>query len=221
MKSNNFLRLIIVSFLLLSSSFVKASVISADEAKAWADEKGQTLLKAFSEKDTEVKYQKLDNLFLNDVDLNHISKFVIGKYWRQMSDTQKTRYQDVFKRYSLAVYKSFPLEFDMDKIKYTIISAQANAKDTNVVANIDLQMGYKPEDRQSILVDFRLHKVGGKIKLIDIKLAESSLILSYRNRFYEMISGNDEDIEWFLEDLETITTSTEQVNEENLFKPQY
>lgn len=221
MKSNNFLRLIIVSFILLSSSFVQAAAISAEEAKAWADKKGQSLLQAFSENNQEVKYQKLDDLFLNDVDLNHISKFVIGKYWRQMSDTQKTRYQDIFKRYSLAVYKSFPLNFDMDKIKYTIISAKANPKDTNVVANIQLQMGPKKEDMQNILVDFRLHKVDGKTKLIDLKLAESSLILSYRNRFYEMISGNDEDIEWFLEDLETITTSTEQTNEENLFQSQY
>lgn len=221
MKSNNFLRLIIVSFILLSASFVQAATISAEEAKTWANEKGQSLLQAFSENDQEIKYQKLDDLFLYDVDLNYISKFVIGKYWRQMSDEQRKRYQDIFKRYSLAVYKSFPLSFNMDKIKYSIISAQVNPKDTNVVANIHLQMGPKKEDIQNILVDFRLHKVGGKVKLIDIKLAESSLILSYRNRFYEMISGNDEDIEWFLEDLETITASTEQRNEENLFQPQY
>lgn len=221
MKSNNFLRLIIVSFILLSSNVVQAASISVEEAKTWANEKGQNLLQAFSEKDQEVKYQKLDNLFLNDVDLEHISKFVIGKYWRQMSDTQKKRYQDIFKRYSLAVYKSFPLNFNMEQIKYTINSAHVNPKDTNVVANISLQMGPKVEEKQNILVDFRLHQVSGKIKLIDIKLAESSLILSYRNRFYEMIAGNDEDIEWFLEDLETITTSTEQTNEENLFRPQY
>ena len=46
--------------------------------------------------------------------------------------------------------------------------------------------------------------------LTDIKIGESSLILSYRNKFYQMIKSADEDMEWFLEDFELTTVSAEK-----------
>ena len=55
-----------------------------------------------------------------------------------------------------------------------------------------------------------------KLKIIDLKLAESSLILSYRGRFYEMLRSVDDEIEWFLEDLEMITASAEAQNQMKL-----
>ena len=38
------------------------------------------------------KYAMLDDLFLNYVDLNYISKFVIGKYWKDMNKSQQEKY---------------------------------------------------------------------------------------------------------------------------------
>lgn len=43
--------------------------------------------------------------------------------------------------------------------------------------------------------------------ITDIKVAESSLILSYRGRFYQMIADADEEMEWFLEDFELLADS--------------
>ena len=54
---------------------------------------------------------------------------------------------------------------------------------------------------------------GGKLRIIDLKIGESSLILSYRGRFYEMIAQDDEDLGWFMEDLQMITESTEKQNQ--------
>ena len=67
---------------------------------------------------------------------------------------------------------------------------------------------------------FRLRKQGKEIKIIDIKFAESSLILSYRNRFYQMVAEVEGDIEWFLEDLETTVVSTERTNQQKLQEEQ-
>lgn len=46
------------------------------------------------------------------MDLDYISRFVVGKYWRQMSAEQQKKYQELFTRYALNVYKGFPLSFD-------------------------------------------------------------------------------------------------------------
>lgn len=215
MKSKKILQLIIVCFCLAFSTNVRAQSISVVEAKSWAQDQGNLLLSTFQEKDVAVKYATLDKLFLNYVDLEYISKFVMGKHWKEMSAEQQSRYQDLFKRYALGVYKSFPLTFQ-EEIKFEILQADTRSDYTDVTAMIDLAGNLKDLNQQKINVSFRLRKKGNEIKLIDIKLAESSLILSYRNRFYQMVADTDGDLEWFLEDLETVTQSTENTNQAKL-----
>ena len=111
------------------------------------------------------------------------------------------------------MYKSFPLEFDTSQIEYTITGVRPGKNYADVTANIFFQLGSKPEDKQNILVEFRLNKTDGKLRIIDLKIGESSLILSYRGRFYEMIAQDDEDLGWFMEDLQMITESTEKQNQ--------
>ncbi len=216
MKSKIFLRVIILSLGLFMSIPAQADTITPSEAKSWAEAKGNQLLNTFAETDLEKRYAALDKMFLEDIDLNYIAQFVVGKYWRQMSAEQRQRYQDIFTRYALSIYKSFPLEFDTSQITFSITKAQIRRDYAQVYANIHLNQEVKDVNLQNILVEFRLNKTNGKLRIIDLKLGESSLILSYRNRFYEMIAQDDGDIEWFLEDLETVTQSTELQNKQKL-----
>lgn len=213
MKSNSFLQLIIFALCLLTAAPLRAEPINEVEAKTWAQEKGRHLLNVFSETDLNKRYAELDEMFLNDIDLDYISKFVLGKYWRQLDEKGKADYQKLFKRYALSVYKSFPLEFDTSKIDYSINRVRIERDNAVVIANIFFQLGNKPEGKQNILVEFRMNKKDSRIRIIDLKIGESSLILSYRSRFYEMIANNDEDLGWFMEDLQTITESTERQNQ--------
>lgn len=213
MKSKQILQLIILCFGLFIAAVAHAAGPSAATARRWAEDKGNLLLNTFQVKDLAVKYQNLDRLFLNHVDLPYISKFVIGKHWREMTPEQQSRYQELFKRYALSVYKSFPLSFEKP-ITFTITNAEVNKDFTDVWAYIDLGGNFQDsQTQQQINVMFRLIGNGKNIKIIDIKLAESSLILSYRNRFYQMVAGVDGDMEWFLEDLENTVISTEKSNQ--------
>ena len=153
---------------------------------------------------------------MNDIDLDYIGKFVVGKYWRQMSKEQQERYIPLFKRYSLSLYKSFPLSFSLDiDFKVTNVKQEKDYADITTQIILD-EPELAAQNQNKILVVFRVHKVKDKLKIIDLKLAESSLILSYRGRFYEMIRELDDEMEWFLEDLETITVSAEQQNQMKL-----
>ena len=207
MKSNYFLRLIIFFVLILFAVPTFADSLSEDEAKNFGDTKGRELLAAFSEKDLAVKYKKLDDLFLNYIDLDYISRFVVGKYWRKMTPEQQSQYQELFKRYALNTYKSFPLDFE-DNLDFKITEAVKDKEDVLIRTYIDYR-GMDGKDSR-FLVEFRVHKKNGRIMLTDIKVAESSLILSYRNRFYQMIAEADEEMDWFLEDFELLTDSSEQ-----------
>lgn len=224
MKSKIFLRLITLSLCSILSLSAYAATISSNEAKVWVEDKGKELLDTFGQTDLEKRYRALDKMFLEDIDLDYISKFVVGKYWRQMSAEQQQRYQQIFQRYALSVYKSFPLDFDTSKITFDILSVRIEPNYANVRANIHLKQPSETsqtQELQNIIVEFRLNKTNGKLRIVDLKLGESSLILSYRSRFYEMIAQSDNDMEWFLEDLETITQSTETQNRQKLENQQY
>ncbi len=216
MKSKIFLQLIIFCFVSFADVALCAEKISQQEAESWTYQKGKDLLDTFALQDISVKYAKLDEMFLNDIDLDYIGKFVIGKYWRQMTKEQQERYMPLFKRYSLSLYKGFPLNFDFDiNFKVASVKTEKNYTDINTLITLDGEVS-DAQKQNSFLVSFRVHKVDGRIKIIDLKLGESSLILSYRGRFYEMIKELDDEIEWFLEDLETVTASAEKQNQMNL-----
>lgn len=215
MKSKIFLQLIILCFVGLLGFEVRAEAISDVEARTWADEKGQLLLKTFSEPNLREKYKNLDDMFINHIDLDYIAKFVVGKYWSQMTKEQQESYVKLFKRYSLGIYKSFPLDLAQN-INFSITRVRIEPNFANVVTSIDLGGASKGQNQNIFVVEFRLNKKQNKIKVVDLKLGESSLILSYRNRFYEMIKNNDDEISWFLEDLEMLTISTEQTNQMRL-----
>ncbi len=214
MKSNFFLRVIIYLGSIFCAITSHAKVLTADNAVFWAEEKGRLLLDTFHEKDIALRYQKLDSLFDEYLDVEYIGKFVVGKYWRTMSSEQRQRYLDVFERYLKALYKTFPLDF-VQTLSYDVKDSFAD-KDfvvVNVVINVQL-MSDKPQE--DILLSFRLHNTAGGIKLVDIKVAESSLLLSYRSKFYETIAGLDGEMEWFIEDLEDMTNSADALNQANL-----
>ena len=114
------------------------------------------------------------------------------------------------------MYKTLPLEYAKN-IVYKITGAKIEGSYTNVLANVEFGLG---ESLQKITVSFRLHKDNGKIKIVDVKVAESSLLLSYRSKFYEMIAQSDGEIEWFLEDLTDSTVTMEQNLKQNVISQQ-
>jgi len=207
MKSNCFLYFILFCGLLFCPAPLKAESLSLAEAESFAREQGNNLLSFFAEKDIRVKYQKLDSLFLNHIDLDYIARFVVGKYWREMTPEQQTSYRELFKRYAVSVYKGFPLTFD-NRISFEITGARAEGDDVFVGA--DIAYARASSAAEHFLVEFRMHKRDGAVRLTDIKIGESSLILSYRGRFYQMIKSADEDMGWFLEDFELATVSAEK-----------
>ena len=215
MKRNLFLQLIIFCFVVFIGADMSNASAGKPDAKAWVNDKGRELLDTFNETNLSEKYRRLDKLFVEHIDLDYISKFVVGKYWRQMSAEQQKRYQGIFKRYALGVYKGFPLSFDQ-KIDFEVNSVQAEKDYTDVTTTIILGEKKDNQQPQTFLVVFRLVEVESGYKIIDLKFAESSLILSYRSRFYELFANDDGDIEWFLEDLENMAVSAEKANAQRL-----
>ena len=216
MKSNLFLQVIISLVFFLGLGNFVARAMEPNEAVLFAETKGKELLMAFQEENLAKRYDELDKIFLNHIDVDYVAKFVIGKYWRQMDEEQRERYKDIFVKYGLAFYKTLPLEYAKN-LEYEILGSQKEGEFVNVAANIEVALG---KEKQNIMLTFRLHKPNGVIKVVDVKVAESSLLLSYRSKFYQMIAECDNEIEWFLEYLNDMATSMENNLRQNALNQQ-
>lgn len=181
-----------------------AEPVKEEDATLWANQKGAEILNIISEKSAD-KYNKLDNILKNDVDIKYIGKFVVGKYWKKMTEDQKSRYLALFEEYITKLYKTFNLDFDASNIKFNIYEVKVGTKFTDIVMPVEVKGVTTDSDgaQDAVYVTFRVHKADDRIKLIDLKIAESSLSLAYRNRIYELMTQDEEEIEWFLEDFET------------------
>jgi len=211
MKSKFFLQLITAVLLIIFRILpLQAAPVAPKEAQEWANQTGYRLIEALGNPDIEVKHQILDQMFNEDVDTAYLARFVIGKYWKNLDEDQKQTYLALFKRYVLALYKTYPLDFSTKGISFDILSTQINGNFTDVSCRVNLPPELSGGKIKDVRLEFKLSQNAGKIKISDLKIGESSLLVTYRTRFYTMIKEVDEEMSWFLEDLETLTVSTEK-----------
>ncbi len=215
MKCKIFLQLIIYCFMVVLSFSVRASIFDTQQIKDWAQLRGNELLAALKENNLPQKYKMLDDLYNQYVDSDYIARFVMGKYWRKMNQEEQTKFQELFRRYALALYKTYPLDFG-NSISFQITNVRAENGRISVYAQIHQQNISQKDALQDILVEFNIRQDRESLRLTDIKIAESSLSLAYRNKFYQMMREDDEEISWFLEDFDILVRSIEVQNGQKL-----
>ena len=98
MKSNKFLQVITGCVMLVAAGVCRAEDVTVEEARRFAATKGEELLMSFQEPDLVERYRQLDALFMTYIDIDYVSRFVVGRYWRQMTAEQQKRYRDLFVR---------------------------------------------------------------------------------------------------------------------------
>ena len=217
-KMKVFLRLIIFFLVLFMSAEVfAAEKINTDEAKNWANSKGNMIIHILNDTNLSRKYKALDEIFYKDIDLDHAAKFAVGKYWKKMTPEQQKQYVPLFKQYINGLYKGYPLNLGEGDISFSVSKVLQTKTGADVLCVIKLKQLSTSESQNSFNVLFSIIKKGERFQVRDLKIGSSSLLLAFRDRFYKMIhEDNDDEIDWFLEDLQTIVDDNEQKNQQNL-----
>lgn len=218
-KMKVLLRLIFFLLLTWSVSAEATEKIGVKEAENWANHKGNQILQILADTNLERKYKALDEIFYKDIDLDHAAKFAVGKYWRKMSSEQQKQYVPLFKQYINSIYKGYPLNFGEGEVSFSVAKVLPSKSGVDVwcVIKLKAMQQVTGQEQSGFNVLFALVKNGGVLQVRDLKIGESSLLLAFRDRFYKMIyNDNDEEIDWFLEDLQTITADNEEKNQQNL-----
>ncbi|PCI22164.1 MAG: organic solvent ABC transporter [Piscirickettsiaceae bacterium] len=116
------------------------------------------------------------------VDLNKISRLILGKHWRKASDEQKTQFQKEFKNLLVNTYATAFKEFDEWTIHFLPMSLETT--DKRVIVKTQIVMPSRPP----IAVNYRMAKSKtGNWKAYDVIIEGISMVTNYKSSFSKSI----------------------------------
>lgn len=114
-------------------------------------------------------------------DVERISSWVLGKYWRSASVEQKKRFSEEFVNFVLRSYATavndYTGEITGKEITYLPFKAAPGADDVTVKTEVHVP------DRPPVPINYRLRLKGGEWKVYDVTVEGTSLVTNYRNSF--------------------------------------
>ena len=177
----NFLYKILLIFLLNTTPLL------ADEASDWLKKKIDTILDAY--KDTSISKVDRFNLIEDSINNNFagtgISKFVAGKSWSSASKEVKKEYVKLFKKH-LALNIASLMQGYSDQ-EYELVNAKYDEK--NKVSMIDMKIH---NDTGNLLVTWRVKKSKDRYFVIDLIVADISLVVTKRSEFNSKLKKVDQ-----------------------------
>ena len=178
---------IIFFFLVFISSSVKAN-----EAKNWLNKEIDIIISAYKNQDlpNENKFLMIEQTINNNFAGAGIAKFVAGKSWNGASKEIKLEYIKLFKRH-LALNIATMMRGYSDQ-NYKLTNSSYDEK--NKVNLIDMEIF---SDTGSIQVTWRVKKSKERFFVIDLLVADISLVVTKRSEFNSMLKTVDYNLSEF------------------------
>ena len=139
--------------------------------------------------DQKKKETKFGELFDKNFDVPSISRFVLGKYWKQASLDQKKNFMKAFRNYIVKTYSSRFNEYSGEQL--TLINFENESNPKIFIVHTAL----KREDAPPIIVDWRIGKKKENFVILDIIIEGISLAITQRSEFVSVIDQNEGDID--------------------------
>jgi len=188
----------------LSSSAAYATEMTEESALKLVESLGQEAVQLLASKDLSPpeKQQGFTSLIERDFDMKLIGRFVLGKNWRAATESEKSEYLELFKKYIINTYQKRIGEYSGENLD--IVKAKPlNNKEFLVNSVIVRPKGPK------IQLDWRVRKSkSGELKIIDIIVENVSMALTHRDEFTSVISQNGGKVEGLLQKLRDHTATT-------------
>lgn len=143
----------------------------------------------------EQRNQRFERLFTENLDLDFIGKYVLGRYWRTANAQQRREFINLYKEFNVKIWSKRFDEFKGKRFIFEGTSAANNSNQIFVNTTVPMTEG-KPAS-----VKWRVYERGGKLKIIDIVIENVSLAQTARNEYTSFISKSPNGIEGLLENL--------------------
>lgn len=186
-------------FLTFFLSFTQISMadINKDEAVDMVKELTQKGIEQLvtSSVSQEERNQRFERLFTENLDLDFIGKYVLGRYWRTANAQQRREFISLYRDFNVKIWSKRFDEFKGKKFVFGGTSVANNPNQIFVNTTVPMNEG-KPAS-----VKWRVYEHNGKLKIIDIIIENVSLAQTARNEYTSFIAKSPNGIEGLLENL--------------------
>ena len=144
----------------------------------------------------EEKIIKLKKIGESSVYINGVGLYTLGKYRKNLSDSQKKQYEELFKNYFLKSFSNRLVGYTDAKI--AVLSEEVkNEKYTIVFTKL-----IGTSDRPEVKIDWRVYTKDPENPLIrDLVIEGLSLARTQKEEFGSIIANNDDNVEALFENL--------------------
>ena len=178
----------IIVFSFFISVFFNTSIF-ANEATDWLSQEIDIILNAYKNPDlpNENKFLMVEQTINNNFAGAGIAKFVSGKAWNSASKETKKEYIKLFKRHLALNIASMMQSYSNQN--YSLINSRYD--ESSKVTLVDMLIH---SDNNDIQVTWRLKKSKDRFFVIDLLVADISLVVTKRSEFNSMLKTVDYDL---------------------------
>ena len=174
--------------------FLTTSQLYADEASDWLKIEVDFILEAY--KNSEISNEKRFSMIENTVSYNFagtgIAKHVAGRAWKNASKETKEKYVKLFKKHLALNIASIMQGYANQE--YSLINSKYDSK--NKVSLIDMNI---LTNSSSITITWRVKQSKERFYIIDLLVANISLVKTKRSDFNSMLKNVNNDLKIFSE----------------------
>ena len=165
---------------------------AANDAKRWLNKEIDKIIFAYQSNDlpNENKFLMIEQTINNNFAGTGIAKFVAGKSWNEASKQTKLNYIKLFKRHLALSIASMMQGYSNQN--YELFNSSYDEK--NKVTLIDMEVF---SDTGSIIVTWRLKKSKDRFFVIDLLVADISLVVTKRSEFNSLLKTVDYNLNEF------------------------
>ena len=166
--------------------------VFADEVKDWLKVEIDKIIYAYQNNDlpSENRFLMIEQTINNNFAGSGIAKFVAGKSWNGASKDTKLEYVKLFKRHLALNIASMMQGYSNQNYELT----NSNYDEKNKVSLIDMEVY---SDTGSIQVTWRVKKSKDRYFVIDLLVADISLVVTKRSEFNSMLKTVDYNLDKF------------------------
>ena len=181
-----FIKFSLIFFVLLLFSGKSFSIEPDKFIQSIADEASKVLINNFSK---EEKMEKLKAIALKSVDIKGIGLYSLGSHRKSLSDSQKEKYNELFKKYFLKSFSSRLSDYTDPKIN--VLSMEKLNDKYTIVNSVLVATEKNPE----VKINWRVYTKDPANPLIrDLIIEGLSLARTQKEEFNSVIQSNDGDV---------------------------
>lgn len=187
---------IIFSFFICSNSI---AAVDAEKAASFVkrvvSEGVEQIVDAnISQKEKTDRFRKLFN---EDLDLDFIGRFVLGRYWKTATPKQQKDFIEAYKELNVITWSGRFDEFKGKKFEFQGTSPSNSADQIFINSSVNMGQGQQPAK-----VLWRVRQNGDDFKIVDIVIENVSLAITARNEYAAFIKNSPDGVEGLIKNLQ-------------------